>query len=76
MFISFILLAGLATMDAQVTGLWKSTDHIDDTERSIVNIYEINGKIYGKIEKLVRRRHHHAIRTGCDGELKNRSSSE
>ena len=71
-FTFLIFIALVATMDAQVIGLWKSTDHIDDTERSIVRIYELNGKLYGKIEKLLPA----AIIThctGCDGDLKNKT---
>lgn len=59
-------------MDAQFIGLWKSTDHIDDTERSIVRIYELNGKLYGKIIKLLPEATITHC-TGCDGVLKNKS---
>jgi len=62
----------LGDADAQITGLWKSTDHIDNTERSIVKIFEKNGKIYGTVEKLLPA----ATIThckGCEGELKNKS---
>lgn len=58
--------------NGQVTGLWKSTDHIDDTERSIVSIYELNGKLYGKVEKLLPAATITHC-TGCNGELKNKS---
>lgn len=60
------------SIDGQVTGQWKSTDHIDQTEKSIVLIYEANGKLYGKVEKLLPA----ATIThcaGCKGELKNKS---
>ena len=67
--IFFMLLAG---MDAQVTGLWKSTDHTDDVERSIVLIYEKNGKFYGKVDKLLPAATVTHC-TGCEGELKNKS---
>jgi uncharacterized protein (DUF2147 family) len=71
-FTSLISLMRMTAMEAQVTGLWISTDHVDATERSIVNIYEINGKIYGKVDKLLPA----ATIThckGCEGELKNKS---
>ncbi len=71
-FISLVFFTLMTTLDAQVTGMWKSTDHIDDTERSIVWIYELNGKIYGKIEKLLPAATITHC-TGCDGELKNKS---
>jgi uncharacterized protein (DUF2147 family) len=68
----FISLAFLSVANAQVTGLWKSTDHIDDTERSIVRIYESNGMLYGRVEKLLPAATiTHCI--GCEGDLKNKS---
>ena len=71
-FTSLVFFTLMTTVDAQVTGMWKSTDHIDDTERSIVWIYELNGKIDGKIEKLLPAATITHC-TGCDGDLKNKS---
>ena len=59
-------------LHAQVTGLWKSTDHIDDSEKSIVRIYEANGKYYGTVEKLLPAATITHC-TGCEGELKDKS---
>jgi len=70
--IPFLHFVFLMTADAQVTGLWKSTDHIDETERSIVLIYEKNGKLYGRIEKLLPAATVTHC-TGCEGDLKNKS---
>ena len=56
----------------QVTGLWKSTDHIDNSEKSIVRIYESNGKYFGVVEKLLPAATVTHC-TGCEGELKNKS---
>ncbi|MBK9104766.1 MAG: DUF2147 domain-containing protein [Saprospiraceae bacterium] len=69
LFISFVF---LTVSDAQVTGLWKSTDHIDETERSVVLIYEKNGKLYGRIERLLPAATVTHC-TGCEGDLKNKS---
>lgn len=71
-FTSLVFFTLLTCLDAQVTGMWKSTDHIDDTERSIVWIYELNGKLYGKIEKLLPAATITHC-TGCEGDLKNKS---
>ena len=65
------LLIGVVQGNGQVTGLWRSTDHIDDSEKSIVRIYESNGKIFGKIEKLLPAATITHC-TGCEGELKNK----
>ncbi len=71
-FTSLVFFTLMTCLDAQVTGMWKSTDHIDDTERSIVWIYELNGKLYGKIEKLLPAATITHC-TGCEGDLKNKS---
>jgi uncharacterized protein (DUF2147 family) len=68
----FVFFTFLINLPAQVTGLWKSTDHIDDTERSIVLIYEKNGKLFGRIEKLLPAATITQC-TGCEGALKNKS---
>ena len=70
--ITLITFSYFQLMQSQVTGLWKSTDHIDDTERSIVKIYEQNGKYFGRVEKLLPAATVTHC-TGCEGELKNKS---
>ena len=37
-----------------VVGKWKTIDDETGEERSIVDIYEKNGKVYGKVVKLIR----------------------
>jgi uncharacterized protein (DUF2147 family) len=47
--------ASIAVAQAQdVTGKWKTVDDESGDERSIVDIYEKNGKMYGKVVKLFR----------------------
>lgn len=70
--IPIICLTGMIGIQGQVSGLWKSTDHTDDIERSIVRIYEINGKLFGQVEKLLPAATITHC-TGCEGELKNKS---
>ncbi len=48
LFIAFFLLG-----NAQVTGKWKTIDDETGKPKSIVEIYEKDGKIYGKIVKLL-----------------------
>ena len=66
------LLIGAVQINGQVTGMWKSTDHTDDTPRSIVEIYEKNGKYYGRVNKLLPAATVTHC-TGCEGEQKNKS---
>jgi uncharacterized protein (DUF2147 family) len=67
-----LLFISVLHADAQLTGFWISTDHIDDTPRSIVRVYEANGKYFGKIEKLLPTATITHC-TGCKGEMQNKS---
>jgi uncharacterized protein (DUF2147 family) len=40
-------------INAQVTGLWKTVDDTDGVEKSIVEIFEKNGKLHGRVTKLL-----------------------
>lgn len=61
----------VAGIGAQVTGKWKTYGEKDGKEKSIIEIYEKEGKIYGKVIKLLSG----AIITEClkcEGELKDK----
>jgi uncharacterized protein (DUF2147 family) len=58
-------------INAQVTGLWKTIGDRDGTEKSIVEIYEKEGKIYGKVVKLLPAAAHTTCER-CPGEMKDR----
>jgi len=47
----FILISQAS--QAQVTGMWKTVGDVDGTEKAIVEIYKKDGKIYGKVLKLL-----------------------
>ena len=70
--ITLITFSYFQVMQSQVTGMWKSTDHIDDTERSVVEIYEQNGKYFGRVQKLLPTATVTHC-TGCEGDQKNKS---
>jgi uncharacterized protein (DUF2147 family) len=49
----FLVLFSFSTTFAQsITGKWKTIDDDTGEQKSVVEIYETNGKIYGKIIKL------------------------
>ncbi|MBL4662829.1 MAG: DUF2147 domain-containing protein [Flavobacteriaceae bacterium] len=49
-----VCLLGLSTVSAQgVFGKWKTIDDVTGKARSCVEIYEEDGKVYGKIIKLI-----------------------
>lgn len=55
--IAFIICLALScttqTLQAQVTGTWKTIDDETGKEKSYVELYEANGTLYGKVTKLL-----------------------
>ena len=49
-------------LHAQVTGKWKTIGDVDKTEKAIVEIYELDGKLFGKVIKLLPT----AVHTTCE----------
>ncbi len=58
----------LNTVQAQsVVGKWKTIDDETGEAKSIVEIYEKSGKIYGKVVDILRADHKKDVCTKCDG---------
>lgn len=70
--ITGICLLATLTTHAQLAGKWVAVDHEDGEEKSIVEIYEKNGKYEGRVFKLLPDATITHC-TGCDGDLKNKS---
>ena len=51
-FLSVLFLVQLALAQTTVVGKWKTIDDETNQPKSIIEIFEQDGKIYGKIEKL------------------------
>ena len=51
--IMFVAVAGIFSAQAQVTGKWKTVDDETGEAKSIVEVYEQNGKIYGKVVEIL-----------------------
>ena len=69
--ISIFLFMIFTNTHAQVTGMWKTIGDADGTEKSIVEIYEKEGKYFGKVVKLLPAAKHTTCEN-CPGELKNK----
>lgn len=69
--LSVFLLSIAGIVSAQdVCGEWKTIDDKTGNEKSIVKIYEKNGKIYGKIIELLNPSEPNPMCTECPGQLK------
>lgn len=69
----FVMTAGVFSATAQgVIGQWKTIDDETGEAKSIVEIYEKNGKIYGKVVKILNPAKKDAKCTECKGADKNK----
>jgi uncharacterized protein (DUF2147 family) len=58
-------------MSAQsVIGKWKTVDDKTGVTKSVVEIYEQNGKIYGKVVQILKKDRQNAVCDYCEGEDK------
>lgn len=55
----------------QVQGEWKTIDDDTGEAKSIVNLFEKDGKIYGKVKKILRKDKRDVRCTECEGDQKN-----
>lgn len=55
-----------------VVGKWKTIDDETGKEKSIVEIYENKGKIYGKVIEILQEENKKKICTNCSGEDKDK----
>ncbi|MGV3458921.1 MAG: DUF2147 domain-containing protein [Flavobacterium sp.] len=65
--ILFLAVAGMFSAQAQVTGKWKTIDDETGKAKSIVEIYESNGKLYGKIVEILNPAKKDSKCTECEG---------
>ncbi len=68
----FVAIGGLFSVQAQVTGRWKTVDDETGEAKSIVEIYESNGKIYGKVVEILNPAKKNAKCTKCEGSDKDK----
>lgn len=70
------LVIGLITVinlnGQDIFGKWKTIDDETGEEKSIVNIYEENGKVYGKIVEILNPSRKNALCDKCEDENKNK----
>jgi uncharacterized protein (DUF2147 family) len=68
----FVAIGGLFSVQSQVTGRWKTVDDETGEAKSIVEIYESNGKIYGKVVEILNPAKKNAKCTKCEGSDKDK----
>jgi len=68
----FIAVAGIFSTQAQVTGRWKTIDDETKEAKSIVEVYEKDGKIYGKVVEILNPAKKDSKCQNCKGEDKDK----
>ncbi|MDP2069681.1 MAG: DUF2147 domain-containing protein [Lutibacter sp.] len=68
----YILSLSFNSFSQSITGKWKTIDDETGKERSIVEIYESEGKIYAKIVKLLEKSEENRVCENCKGANKNK----
>ena len=67
-----VLLFSLGVYSQSVVGKWKTIDDETGKAKSIVEIYEKSGKIYGKVVEILRAEHKKDVCSKCEGAEKNK----
>jgi uncharacterized protein (DUF2147 family) len=70
--ILFFILFFQISLGQSVTGKWKTIDDETGKEKGIVEIFELKGKLYGKIIDIFEHDKKHLKCEKCDGEDKNK----
>ena len=71
--LTFLFVVFSCIISAQsVIGKWKTIDDETGNERSIVEIYDVNGKIHAKIIQLLEKGKENKLCTQCKGDKKNK----
>ncbi|MEL4307539.1 DUF2147 domain-containing protein [Joostella sp. CR20] len=69
-FATLVVLCSFSAFSQSVLGKWKTIDDESGKEKSIVEIYEENGKVYGKVIELLNKDRQDAKCDKCDGAKK------
>jgi uncharacterized protein (DUF2147 family) len=68
----FFFLCSVTLTAQSVLGKWKTIDDETGEEKSIVEIYQSDGKVYGKIVEILNPKKKNAVCDKCDGNQKNK----
>jgi len=68
----FVAVAGIFSTQAQVTGRWKTIDDETKEAKSIVEVFEKDGKIYGKVVEILNPARKDSKCQNCKGDDKDK----
>lgn len=65
-----LVLVGFTATAQDVFGKWKTIDDVTGEAKSILEIYERDGKVYGKVAEILNKEHANDVCTECKGKNK------
>lgn len=69
--LSIITFLSFSLSAQEVTGKWKNFNH-EGKVNSIITVFKKDGKVYGKVDRIMKEEDRDRVCTACDGELKNK----
>ena len=54
LFFALLMMAGVAKADTNITGFWTTIDDETKTAKSVVQVYEYQGKYFGRVVELLK----------------------
>ena len=67
-----LFLVSIGLQGQSIEGKWKTIDDRTGNPKALVNLYLENGKLYGKIEKILEKGRENATCIKCKGDLKDK----
>ncbi|GAB5399945.1 MAG: DUF2147 domain-containing protein [Aureisphaera sp.] len=64
------LLLSVTMIGQSVIGKWKTVDDVSGEAKSVLEIYEEDGKVYGKVVEIIKKDRQDAVCDQCKGEDK------
>ncbi|MDD5167823.1 MAG: DUF2147 domain-containing protein [Syntrophales bacterium] len=65
--LAFLTMVSMALADVSAVGKWKTIDDKTKKEKSIIELYESNGKLYGRIIQLLQEKDVGKVCSKCSG---------
>jgi len=70
--LGIFILVSCKVNSQSILGEWKTIDDISGNPKSILEVYETGGRIYGKVQRILEKGKENAKCIKCEGELKDK----
>lgn len=70
--LGILILVSHGVNSQSILGEWKTIDDISGNPKSILEVFEKGGRIYGKVQRILEKGRENAKCIKCEGDLKNK----